>query len=83
MLSALSHPPPPSFPSRPRPASIQIDSVQCRAYSPLTLRPLLCVQSSSKRMISKDDWGRKLQAVKLRKEDMNRLVMNFLVTEVR
>lgn len=29
-----------------------------------------------------DDWERKLAAVKIRKEDMNRLIMNFLVTEV-
>lgn len=28
-----------------------------------------------------DDWERKLAAVKIRKEDMNRLIMNFLVTE--
>ena len=30
-----------------------------------------------------DDWERKLAAVKIKKDDMNRLVMNFLVTEVR
>ena len=29
-----------------------------------------------------DDWERKLASVKIRKEDMNRLIMNFLVTEV-
>jgi hypothetical protein len=31
--------------------------------------------------VSVDEWERKLAAVKVRKEDMNRLVMNFLVTE--
>lgn len=29
------------------------------------------------------EWESKLAAVKTRKEDMNRLAMNFLVTEVR
>jgi hypothetical protein len=33
--------------------------------------------------VGKDDWERKLAAVELRKEDLNQLVMNFLVTEVR
>lgn len=28
------------------------------------------------------EWESKLAAVKIRKEDMNRLIMNFLVTEV-
>ena len=29
-----------------------------------------------------EDWERKLTSIKIRKEDMNRLIMNFLVTEV-
>mmetsp|Transcript_8813 Transcript_8813/g.15859 ORF Transcript_8813/g.15859 Transcript_8813/m.15859 type:complete len:230 (-) Transcript_8813:157-846(-) len=36
---------------------------------------------SSKKTMSKDEWDRKLAAVKIRKEEMNTLVMNFLVTE--
>ncbi|XP_030467974.1 protein GID8 homolog isoform X2 [Syzygium oleosum] len=35
----------------------------------------------SKKVITKDDWEKKLNDVKIRKEDMNKLVMNFLVTE--
>ncbi|KAK9803664.1 hypothetical protein WJX72_009435 [[Myrmecia] bisecta] len=38
-------------------------------------------EASAKRSISKDDWERKLGAVRVRKEDMNKLIMNFLVTE--
>jgi len=34
-----------------------------------------------KKTVSVEEWERKLAAVKVRKEDMNRLVMNFLVTE--
>lgn len=30
-----------------------------------------------------EEWQRRLRDVKVRKEDMNRVVMNFLVTEVR
>ncbi|KAJ4901985.1 LisH and RanBPM domains containing protein [Raphanus sativus] len=33
------------------------------------------------KVITRDEWEKKLNAVKLRKEDMNTLVMNFLVTE--
>jgi hypothetical protein len=48
----------------------------------LTLK--LVTQSPDKRKrISVSDWQTKLPGVKIRKEDMNRLVMNFLVTEVR
>lgn len=38
-------------------------------------------QSSSKKLITKEEWEKKLSEVKIRKEDMNKLVMNFLVTE--
>ena len=38
-------------------------------------------QATSKKVITRDEWEKKLNAVKLRKEDMNTLVMNFLVTE--
>lgn len=41
------------------------------------------VQAANKKKVSKDDWERKLSAVELPKEDLNQLVMNFLVTEVR
>lgn len=40
------------------------------------------LQAWTKKVVSKDDWEKKLAAVKVAKEDMNRLVMNFLVTEV-
>lgn len=35
----------------------------------------------SKKVITREEWERKLKEVKIRKEDMNKLVMNFLVTE--
>lgn len=38
-------------------------------------------QSSSKRTITKEDWEKRLQAVKVSREDLNKLVMNFFVTE--
>lgn len=38
-------------------------------------------ESSSKRTITKPEWDAKLSAVKIKKEDMNKLIMNFLVTE--
>ena len=41
------------------------------------------LQSPDKRKITSDEWERKLTSVRVRKDDMNRLVMNFLVTEVR
>ena len=40
-----------------------------------------CFQASSKKVITREEWERKLNDVKIRKEDMNKLVMNFLVTE--
>jgi len=46
------------------------------------LLALPCRQSNSKKRISQEDWERRLKDVKIRKEDMNRVVMNFLVTEV-
>ncbi|KAL6553247.1 Glucose-induced degradation complex subunit [Orobanche gracilis] len=36
---------------------------------------------TSKKVITRVDWEKKLNDVKVRKEDMNKLVMNFLVTE--
>jgi hypothetical protein len=38
--------------------------------------------TASKKNISAEAWEAKLAAVKVSKDDMNRLVMNFLVTEV-
>ncbi|GMH05417.1 hypothetical protein Nepgr_007257 [Nepenthes gracilis] len=35
----------------------------------------------SKKVITREEWEKKLNEVKIRKEDMNKLVMNFLVTE--
>ncbi|EIE21641.1 hypothetical protein COCSUDRAFT_33734 [Coccomyxa subellipsoidea C-169] len=39
------------------------------------------MQSPDKKKILIKEWDSKIAAVKIRKEDMNRLVMNFLVTE--
>jgi hypothetical protein len=36
----------------------------------------------AKAVITSGEWDEKLDEVKLRKDDMNRLIMNFLVTEV-
>lgn len=38
--------------------------------------------TASKKTISAEAWEAKLAGVKVSKDDMNRLVMNFLVTEV-
>eukprot|EP00899_Mesostigma_viride_P027986 jgi/Mesvir1/8372/Mv12622-RA.1 len=38
-------------------------------------------EASTKKVISREEWEKKLDAVQVRKEDMNRLVMNYLVTE--
>lgn len=35
----------------------------------------------SKKIMTREEWEKKLNNVRIRKEDMNRLVMNFLVTE--
>eukprot|EP00268_Persea_americana_P028589 TRINITY_DN2774_c0_g1_i4.p1 TRINITY_DN2774_c0_g1~~TRINITY_DN2774_c0_g1_i4.p1 ORF type:complete len:232 (+),score=62.96 TRINITY_DN2774_c0_g1_i4:205-900(+) len=35
----------------------------------------------SKKVITREEWEKRLNDVKIRKEDMNKLVMNFLVTE--
>lgn len=37
--------------------------------------------ATSKKVITRGEWERKLKEVKVRKDDMNKLVMNFLVTE--
>ncbi|KAF5473130.1 hypothetical protein F2P56_009768, partial [Juglans regia] len=37
--------------------------------------------ATSKKVITKEEWEKKLNDVKIMKEDMNKLVMNFLVTE--
>nr|AAP46639.1 PG4 [Hordeum vulgare] len=37
--------------------------------------------ATSKKVVTRDEWEGKLRDAKIRKEDMNRLVMNFLVTE--
>ncbi|KAK1260194.1 hypothetical protein QJS04_geneDACA022527 [Acorus gramineus] len=36
---------------------------------------------ASKKVITREEWEKKLNDVKIRKDDMNKLVMNFLVTE--
>ncbi|XP_057963191.1 protein GID8 homolog isoform X4 [Malania oleifera] len=49
----------------------------------LVIRQLAEIESmaTSKKVITREEWEKKLNDVKIRKEDMNRLVMNFLVTE--
>ncbi|KAF8029881.1 hypothetical protein BT93_E2334 [Corymbia citriodora subsp. variegata] len=42
---------------------------------------MLFSMGSSKKVITKEEWEKRLNDVKIRKEDMNKLVMNFLVTE--
>lgn len=37
--------------------------------------------ASGKKVITREEWEKKLSSVNVRKEDMNKLVMNFLVTE--
>ncbi|XP_023001740.1 protein GID8 homolog isoform X2 [Cucurbita maxima] len=39
------------------------------------------VMAAWKKVIRREDWEKKLNDVRIRKEDMNKLVMNFLVTE--
>lgn len=39
------------------------------------------LQATSKKVITREEWEKRLNDVKIRKEDMNKLVMNFLVTE--
>lgn len=41
------------------------------------------MQSAAKKTITPEQWNSKLAEVNIAKEDMNKLVMNFLVTEVR
>ncbi|XP_057819449.1 protein GID8 homolog isoform X1 [Cryptomeria japonica] len=38
-------------------------------------------ESSARKEIKRDEWEKRLNDVKIRKEDMNKLIMNFLVTE--
>ena len=56
-----------------------------RAVGSLRARPrgLSSLLQSGSRRISPEEWQHKLRDVNIRKEDMNRVVMNFLVTEVR
>ncbi|MBA0695379.1 hypothetical protein Goari_002007, partial [Gossypium aridum] len=39
------------------------------------------MEATSKKVITREEWEKRLNDVKIRKEDMNKLVMNFLVTE--
>ncbi|KAI4330752.1 hypothetical protein MLD38_029009 [Melastoma candidum] len=41
----------------------------------------IVIQALSKTVITRKEWEKKINDVKSRKEDMNKLVMNFLVTE--
>lgn len=39
----------------------------------------LCMQAATKKVVGLDEWEKKLKGVVVRKEDMNKLIMNFLV----
>lgn len=39
------------------------------------------MQAMSKKVITKQEWDKKINDVKVQKEDMSKLVMNYLVTE--
>jgi hypothetical protein len=41
------------------------------------------LQAHQENAIDKEDWEKRLAMVRVRKEDMDKLVMNFLVIEVR
>ncbi|CAN4084010.1 unnamed protein product [Withania somnifera] len=47
----------------------------------LNLFYLIDMSATSKKVITRENWEKRLNEVKIRKEDTNRLVMNFLVTE--
>lgn len=49
----------------------------------IVIRQLAQIEAmaASKKVITREEWEKKLNNVKIRKEDMNKLVMNFLVTE--
>jgi len=40
------------------------------------------MQSNTKKTIPEEEWRRKLDEVEIKKSDLNRLIMDFLVTEV-
>ncbi|XP_050368511.1 protein GID8 homolog isoform X2 [Argentina anserina] len=42
---------------------------------------LKAAMAGSKKVITREEWEKKLNDVKIKKEDMNKLVMNFFVTE--
>ncbi|XP_039115427.1 protein GID8 homolog [Dioscorea cayenensis subsp. rotundata] len=50
-------------------------------FSTLRILDLIQTMATSKKVITREEWERKLRDVKIRKQDMNKLVMNFLVTE--
>lgn len=49
----------------------------------LVIRELAEIQAmaTTKKVITREEWEKKVSDVKVRKEDMDRLIMNFLVTE--
>lgn len=53
----------------------------CVLVDEVSFAKFFCLQSTSKKVITREEWEKKLNDVKIRKEDMNKLVMNFLVTE--
>ena len=39
-------------------------------------------EASNRKVVSREEWEKRLTGVKIKKEDMNTIIMNFLVTEV-
>lgn len=65
-----------------RPCILCDDTRSPAAPPPPPVSSAAAPQSNNKWRISAEEWQRKLKDVRVRKEDMNRVVMNFLVTEV-
>ena len=43
---------------------------------------IIISQSNAKKTITQEEWSKKISSAKLRRDDINKLIMNFLVTEV-
>ncbi|KAK4386613.1 protein GID8 [Sesamum angolense] len=62
----------------------QLAEIQAMVNPSLPVRSRIAtakLEATTKKVITRADWEKKLNDVKVRKEDMNKLVMNFLVTE--
>lgn len=64
-------------------SSLRTNVPACAIHVSAAVLVLQAFAVLQRRKVSLEEWKRKLAAVKVRKEDMNNLIMNFLVTEVR